>query len=113
MPARRCRCCRSLPVVVLGLVLTGGGVPLIVIAFVTLAQRLTPPGLQGRVYAAADTAVTALQALLVAVGAALIGVVGYRVLLGAIAVAMTLAGLLLWRPARATAAADAPVPGQP
>jgi MFS family permease len=88
-----------LPSVAAGVVLFGVSIPWLVVGFTTLLQRLTPMDLQGRVYAAADTLVTTPQAVSIAVGAALIGVTGYRPLLTAMAVVITLAaGYLLTRP---------------
>ena len=64
----------------------------------TLLQRATPPDLQGRVYAAAEALITTPQTISIAVGAALIGVVGYRSLLVAMAAANAVAaGYLLTR----------------
>jgi MFS family permease len=88
-----------LPSVAAGVVLFGVSIPWLVVGFTTLLQRLTPMDLQGRVYAAADTLVTTPQAVSIAVGAALISVTGYRPLLAAMAVVITLAaGYLLTRP---------------
>ena len=88
-----------LPSVLAGVVLFGVSIPWLVVGFTTLLQRLTPPGLQGRVYAAADTLVTTPQTVSIAVGAALIGVTGYRPLLAALAAVVTLAAVyLLTRP---------------
>jgi hypothetical protein len=95
-----------LPSVLAGVVLFGVSIPWLVVGFTTLLQRLTPPGLQGRVYAAADTLVTTPQTVSIAVGAALIGVTGYRPLLAALAAVVTLAAVyLLTRPEQR--------PGQP
>jgi predicted MFS family arabinose efflux permease len=88
-----------LPSVAACVVLFGVSIPWLVVGFTTLLQRLTPMDLQGRVYAAADTLVTTPQAVSIAVGAALISVTGYRPLLAAMAVVITLAaGYLLTRP---------------
>jgi MFS family permease len=85
--------------VIAGLVLFGAALPWLVIGLITLAQRLTPPELQGRVYAAAEVLITTPQTISIAVGAALIAVVDYQALLAAMAAAFTLAALyLLTRP---------------
>jgi MFS family permease len=84
-----------LPAVLAGEVILGAAIPWLVVALITLAQRLTPPGLQGRVYAAAEALITTPQAISIAAGAALITIVGYRVLLAAMAAAFTLAALYL------------------
>ena len=88
-----------LPSVLAGVILFGVSIPWLVVGFTTLVQRLTPPGLQGRVYAAADTLVTTPQTVSIAVGAGLIGVTGYQPLLAALAVVVALAAAyLLTRP---------------
>ncbi|HXP57452.1 MAG TPA: MFS transporter [Streptosporangiaceae bacterium] len=88
-----------LPSVLAGVILFGVSIPWLVVGFTTLVQRLTPPGLQGRVYAAADTLVTTPQTVSIAVGAGLISVTGYRPLLAALAVVVALAAAyLLTRP---------------
>lgn len=88
-----------LPSVLAGVILFGVSIPWLVVGFTTLLQRLTPPHLQGRVYAAADTLVTTPQTVSIAVGAGLISVTGYRPLLAALAVVVALAAAyLLTRP---------------
>src|ERR1700761_1587295 len=88
-----------LPSVLAGVVLFGVSIPWLVVGFTTLLQRLTPPDLQGRVYAAADTLVTTPQTVSIAGGAGLIGVTGYQPLLAALAVVVALAAAyLLTRP---------------
>jgi Na+/melibiose symporter-like transporter len=107
-----------LPPVIAVAALFGTALPWLVVALITLAQRLTPPGLQGRVYAAAEVLITTPQTVSIAVGAALITVVDYRVLLAAMAAvfAVTAASLLTrpeqGRPAQPARTAPAP-PGQP
>jgi MFS family permease len=84
------------PVSVLpGMILFGLSLPWVIVGLTTLVQRATPPGLQGRVYAAADAAITVPQTISIALGAALIGVIGYRVLLAAMAASNALAGVYL------------------
>jgi MFS family permease len=85
--------------VVLGFGLAGVGVSWAVVAFGTAVQLRTPPELQGRVYSAADTVVGTPQTLSIALGAALVTVVDYRVLIlamglvtGACGVFMIVAG---------------------
>lgn len=88
-----------LPSVVAGVILFGISIPWLVVGFTTLIQRLTPAELQGRVYAAADMLATTPQTISIAMGAALIGVTGYRPLLTAMAAVITLAAAyLLTRP---------------
>jgi len=105
-----------LPVVVTGVVLLGMAIPWLVVAFMTLLQRRTPAALQGRAYAAADALVTTPQTISIALGAALIGVVGYRTLLAVMAgVTVGAAAYLLSRPEqrRAEVAEPVPAPAEP
>jgi hypothetical protein len=100
-----------LPAVVAGVILFGLSIPWIVVAFTTLIQRHTPAELQGRVYSAADTLVTTPQTISIAVGAALIGVTGYRTLLGTMAGIIVLAaGYLLSRREQRPNRPTAPTP---
>ena len=88
-----------LPPVIAGIILFGAALPWLVVGLITLAQRLTPPQLQGRVYAAAEVLVTTPQTVSIAVGAALIAVVDYQVLLAVMAAVFTVtAACLLTRP---------------
>ncbi|MDQ1697254.1 MAG: hypothetical protein QOJ03_2607 [Frankiaceae bacterium] len=88
----------SLPVVLAGVIIEGAGVPWAVIAFSTSIQVRTPAQLQGRAYAAADMAATVPQTLSIALGAALVAVVDYRLLIAAMSIVIALAaGYLLTR----------------
>jgi hypothetical protein len=58
---------------------------------------LTPPELHGRDSAAADAVITTPQTISIAVGAALVGIAGYQVLLGAMAACNGVAGACLAR----------------
>ena len=71
----------ALAPVVAGFVVAGAGISWAVVAFGTAIQLRTPPDLQGRVYSAADTVVGMPQTLSIALGAALVAVVDYRVLI--------------------------------
>jgi hypothetical protein len=53
----------------------------VIVAFTTLRQRVTPPELQGRVSSATNMALNGPQTVGTAMGAALIAVVDYRVLI--------------------------------
>lgn len=79
----------SLVLVMIGMFLVGFGVPVIVVAFATLRQRSTPAALQGRTSAAGNVAVNVPQTLATIVGAAIIAIVDYRVLIW-----ITVAGVL-------------------
>jgi MFS family permease len=85
----------ALPVVLAGVVLFGVGMPWIVVAAITLLQRVTPAELQGRAYSAADLLLGAPQTASIAAGAALVTAVGYRWLLGAQAATVAVAAAYL------------------
>jgi hypothetical protein len=95
-----------------GLTFFGAAFPWVVVAFITLLQRLTPAELQGRAYSTATTMAITPQTISIAVGAALIAVTGYRPLLAVMAAVMTLAAAYLLIRTRqqhpATAATPAP-----
>lgn len=89
----------SLYSVIIGMILFGLSLPWILVGFTTLIQRRTPAEIQGRVYAAAETMVSTPQTISIAVGAALIGVIGYRAMLVAMTVGTAAAAVyLLTRP---------------
>ena len=71
----------DLPLVVPGIVISGAGIPLILIAIDTAIQRFTPNELQGRVGTAIEVSLSVPQTLSIAIGAALVVVVDYRLLL--------------------------------
>ncbi|MGH8979835.1 MAG: MFS transporter [Acidimicrobiales bacterium] len=81
--------------VVVAFVLFGMAIPWLVVALISLAQRLTPSELQGRVYSAVTTLITTPQTISIALGAGLIAVTGYRTLLVAMSAVMGLAALYL------------------
>lgn len=87
----------SLGSVLPGVALFGLSLPWVIVGLTTLVQRLTPSELQGRVYAAADAVITTPQTISIAVGAALVGVAGYQVLLAAMAACNGVAGAYLAR----------------
>jgi MFS family permease len=72
------------------LIIYGAAIPLYAVAIATATQRHTPPALQGRVNTASETAITLSQTLSIAIGAALISTVDYRLLL--ITAALILSG---------------------
>lgn len=67
--------------VMAGAVLFGLGLPWVVVGAYTMVQIHTPLFLQGRVSAAADTVLSTPQVLSIALGAWLVGIVSYRLLL--------------------------------
>ncbi|HEX5115390.1 MAG TPA: MFS transporter [Pseudonocardiaceae bacterium] len=74
-------CAPWLPVAIAGWFVRGFGLPWILVATFTAAQRLTPDSLWGRVGAAVNVVVLAASPLAYVFGAALADHVGYRVLL--------------------------------
>ena len=71
----------STTVVIVSEVVVGIVIPWVIVAFTTLRQRVTPPELQGRVSSATNMALNGPQTVGTALGAALIAVVDYRVLI--------------------------------
>jgi MFS family permease len=99
----------SLVPVLVGFAVAGAGLSWAVVAFGTAIQLRTPADLQGRVYSAADMILGTPQTLSIALGAALITVVDYRILIVVMGVVAGGCGVFM---AAAGAAAD-PVPQPP
>lgn len=96
----------SAAVVLAAAVVNGAAMPWFLVGFGTAMQRYTPPGLQGRVTAASNLLVLTPQTVSIGLGAALIGLVDYRLLLVTTAVVTATAALpLLCHPAPAPAPA--------
>lgn len=94
----------SLPVVLVAAPVAGAGIAWAIVGFSTAMQTRTPLAIQGRVSAAADLALSVAQTTSIATGAVLSTVVGFRILLVAMAVAVSAsAAYLLTR-------REAPVP---
>jgi MFS family permease len=70
----------SLPLVLVGIAVAGAGVAWLIVGFGTAIQTRTPDRLQGRVFSAADMVISTPQTVSIALGAALIATVDYRVL---------------------------------
>jgi MFS family permease len=88
----------QLAIVFAGCALLGVSLSWIIIGIMTLFQRRTPPELMGRADAAFTVAYAVPQTVSIALGAGLITVLSYRILLLATAALMTLAaGYLLTR----------------
>jgi MFS family permease len=85
----------SAAVVVAGFVLVGAGIAWAIVAMGTAIQLRTPPHLQGRVYSAVDTLVGTPQTLSIALGAGLVGLVDYRVLIVVMSAVTALCGAYL------------------
>ena len=99
----------SLWLILAAAVADGIGLVWLVAAATTATQRYTPPSLQGRVNAAFMMLILTPQTVSIAVGAALISVVDYRLMLAVVAVAIGACALVLilrqlrasWRGCRA------------
>jgi MFS family permease len=76
----------SLPLVLAGMAVGGAGIAWLIVGYATAIQVRTPQRLQGRVLSASDTLVSTPQTISIALGAALIGVFDYRVLVVVMAV---------------------------
>lgn len=74
--------------------LIGFSVPWAIVGVVTYRQRVTPPRLQGRTSAALNAAINVPQLGFLALGAALLAVVDFRILIAICAVAMVAAGIV-------------------
>jgi Na+/melibiose symporter-like transporter len=90
--------------VLVGFLIAGAGISWAIVAFGTAVQLRTPLDLQGRVYSAADMLVGVPQTLSIGLGAALIAVVDYRVLIVVMGVVVGACGVFM---AAAGAPADA------
>lgn len=91
----------QLPPVLAGSVLLGASLSWIIVGVMTLLQRRTPPALMGRADAAFAVMYTIPQTAAIALGAGLIVVVNYRILLAVIAALIAAAAAyLLTRPAQ-------------
>ncbi len=95
-----------LPAVLAAMALLGFGIVWVNVGWITLVQRRTPAALLGRVDAALTVAITVPQVVSIAVGAALIAVVDYRVLLAVMAVVV--AGSAAWLVTGREPAGDGP-----
>jgi hypothetical protein len=78
-----------------GAALIGIGLPMVLIAELTLVQRRSPAGLQGRAISAAEAIMTTPFAVAIAVGAGVIGVVGFRPIYVGAAAGFVAVGLAL------------------
>jgi MFS family permease len=105
----------SLPLIAVGIVVAGFGISWVIVGLVTALQVRTPLRLQGRVASAADVFISTPQTVSIAIGAALITLVDYRLLVVTEAVAVALCALyLLTRPREETPeAARSPSPAVP
>jgi MFS family permease len=100
----------SLLLISVGFAVAGFGLAWLIVGWATSIQVRTPQRLQGRVASAADTMISTPQTVSIALGASLISVIDYRVLVAIMAVVLFgCAGYLLTRgPEPVTAEAPAP-----
>ena len=85
----------NLPLIAVGIAIAGFGVSWLIVGLMTAVQVRTPLRLQGRVSSAADVLISTPQTISIALGAALIAVVDYRVLVVAEAACVALTALYL------------------
>lgn len=90
----------SLPIVLVGAVVFGVALPPLLVGAYTLLQLRTPSELQGRAFSAFDLIASLPQTISIAVGAALITVLGYEGELSIIAGVVALSALILLLPVR-------------
>lgn len=88
----------SLPMVLLGAVVFGIALPPLLVGAFTLLQLRTPDELQGRAFSAFDLIASLPQTMSIALGAALISVLGYRGELRIVAAVVTLSAVILLLP---------------
>jgi MFS family permease len=79
----------------IGFAVAGVGVSWTVVAFGTAIQRRSPAHLQGRVFSAADTMLTIPQTASIGIGAALVTVLDYRLLIAVMSAVTVLCGMYL------------------
>ena len=97
----------SLPVVCAGIIVAGFALSWFIVGFATSIQLRTPQGLQGRVASAANTIVSTPQTIGIALGAVLVSVLDYRVLVALMFVAILACSVyLLTRGPEPTAAEE-------
>ncbi|TML17966.1 MAG: MFS transporter [Actinobacteria bacterium] len=85
----------SLALVLTGIAVGGAGLAWIIVGYATAVQVRTPLRLQGRVLSAADALVSTPQTISIALGAALVSVVDYRLLVVAMAIVVVACGAYL------------------
>ena len=85
----------SLPLVLAGIAVAGAGIAWLIVGYATAIQVRTPLRLQGRVLSASDTLVSTPQTISIALGAALIGVLDYRLLVVIMAIVTAACGAYL------------------
>jgi MFS family permease len=79
----------SLPLVLAGIAVAGAGIAWFIVGFATAIQLRSPARLQGRVAGAAETLVGTPQTVSIALGAALVTVFDYRIMVVLMSVTVT------------------------
>lgn len=103
----------STAVVVVAMALMGAGLPISVVCITTLLQRRTPGPIQGRVFTTFEMLTGVPQVASIAVGAALVAVVDFRILLAVMAGGLALAALYAVVRLREPAGAGSPLDDVP
>jgi MFS family permease len=85
----------NLPLIAVGTVIAGFGVSWLIVGLMTAMQVRTPLRLQGRVSSAADVLISTPQTISIAVGAALVAIVDYRLLVVVEATAVSMCAVYL------------------
>ena len=85
----------TLPGAAAGAALIGVGLPMVLVAQLTVVQRHSPAGLQGRAISASEAIMTTPFTIAIAVGAAVIGAAGFRPVYAAVAAGFAVVGLAL------------------
>ena len=83
----------SIPVVLVFAGISGAGLPLMVIGYLTLLQRRTPQAIMGRASTAAEVVMATPQALSLGLGSLLVVVWDYRLIFGVVAAVTALGAL--------------------
>ena len=91
----------------------GAGLPLLLVAYTTLLQKDTPSRLMGRVSTATEVLITTPQAVSIAVGAVLVGIIDYRLLFLVMAAGVAVAATYLRLAVRTAPAPVVPEPAAP
>jgi hypothetical protein len=94
--------------VIVGSVLLGIGLPMVLVAELTIVQRHSPGELQGRALSASDAIITTPFTISIGIAAVIIGTVGYRAIYFGVAMGFIAVGLGLLRYAKITKPEPAP-----
>lgn len=92
--------------------ISGFGLPYLLVGLMTLMQRTTPATLMGRVSAAMDALISAPQTLAIGFGAVLVELVDFRLLLVGMSAVMAVSAVYLWAARGLTPPSALPEPAQ-